>query len=125
MITHELMSDKGVLVVCPTGPLEVCDFQELAKTVDPFIAVQGGLRGLMICTRSFPGWKSFAALLRHFQFVKDDHRHIEKVAAVTDSGFLSIMPRVAGHFVKAEVRHFAFSEKENALHWLYANEEQQ
>jgi hypothetical protein len=29
-------------------------------------------------------------LLSHFKFVKNHHRHIAKVAAVIDSGFLSI-----------------------------------
>jgi SpoIIAA-like len=43
---------------------------------------------------------------------------IEKVATVSDSGFLRILPSVASHFVKAEVRHFDYHDKEKALEWL-------
>jgi 6-phosphogluconolactonase len=118
VIQFELMPDKGILMVTPTGPLERADFEKLAQAVDPFIEAQGKLNGLMICVESFPGWKDFGALLSHLKFVKDHHRHILRVAAVTDSGFLSILPLVAKHFVRAEVRHFDYQDKDKALAWL-------
>jgi hypothetical protein len=40
------------------------------------------------------------------------------VAAVTDRGFLSIMPQIANHFVDAEVKHFEYGDKDRALDWL-------
>jgi hypothetical protein len=43
---------------------------------------------------------------------------VKKIAAVTESGFLSIMPQVAKHFVKAEVRHFDYTDMDAALNWL-------
>ncbi|MFZ4702667.1 MAG: STAS/SEC14 domain-containing protein [Candidatus Methylumidiphilus sp.] len=61
---------------------------------------------------SFPGWSDFAALLSHLKFVKNHQQHIAKVAAVTDSGFLSIMPSIASHFVHAQVRHFDYGDKQ-------------
>ena len=66
----------------------------------------------MVYTKSFPGWESFGALVSHLKFVADHHQKIERVAAVTDSGFLNIMPRIADHFVHAKVRHFNFEEKD-------------
>lgn len=39
----------------------------------------------MIQAGSFPGWESFAALVSHMRFVRDHHRSIGKVAAVSDS----------------------------------------
>jgi hypothetical protein len=45
----------------------------------------------MIRTESFPGWESFGALVSHLKFVADHHRQIERIAAVTDSGFLKIV----------------------------------
>jgi hypothetical protein len=74
----------------------------------------------MIDAETFPGWKDFAALVAHLQFVKDHHRKIEKIAAVSDSGFLSIVPKIASHFVQADVRHFSHSQKDEALAWLKA-----
>ena len=52
------------------------------------------------------------------RFVGEHQRKIERVAAVTNSEFLTIMPGIASHFVHAEVKHFGFDEKERALAWL-------
>jgi len=118
MLRHELLLDYGVLVVEPVGPLQSADFESLAKIVDPYIEAHGALKGLMIAAPHFPGWASFGALLSHVRFVKNHHRKIARIAAVTDSGFLSILPRVANHFVDAEVRHFADGDRKAALSWL-------
>ena len=120
MIHHELLAEERILVVTPEAALEKADFDKLREIVDPFIAEHGPLAGLMICVESFPGWENFAGLMSHLRFVKDHHRLIKKVAAVTDSGFLSILPRVADHFVQAEVRHFDYADRQAALDWLKA-----
>jgi len=122
MIHHELLRDQGILIVTPDGPLQQADFEALAQVVDPFIESEGELHGLLVYTESFPGWADFATLLSHLKFVKDHHQHIAKVAAVTDSGFLSIMPSIVGHFVRAQVRHFDYSDKQSALAWLQSRE---
>jgi len=118
MIKSELLKDKGVLIVSPVGPLAASDFERLAQEVDSYIEQNGRLHGLMVHAEFFPGWVDFAALLSHFKFVKDHQSKIEKVAAVSDSGFLRIIPSVASHFVKAEVKHFDYDDKDKALEWL-------
>jgi hypothetical protein len=118
VIKSELLKDQGVLIVSPMGALAASDFEHLAEEIDPYIEQHGRLHGLMVHTESFPGWADFAALLSHLKFVRDHQSKIEKVAAVSDSGFLRIMPSVASHFVKAEVRHFDYHDKEKALAWL-------
>jgi hypothetical protein len=118
MIHFELLRDRGVLVVTPQGPLEKSDFELVGQEVDPYIAAKGKLTGLMIYAKSFPGWKNFEGLLSHLKFVGDHQRHIGRVAAVSDSEILTIMPGIVGHFVSAEVKHFGFDEKERALAWL-------
>jgi hypothetical protein len=118
MISHELLRDEGILIISPEGRLESADFKRLAREVDPYITEKGKLAGLMICAEAFPGWDDVGALLSHLKFVKDHHKLIRKVAAVTDSTFLSIMPRVVDHFVSAEVRHFDYRDKDAALKWL-------
>ena len=55
------------------------------------------------------------------KFVKNHHQKIKKIAAVTGSSFLSIMPQVANHFVQAEVRHFDYDDKDTAVNWLTAD----
>ena len=120
MISHQLLRDEGILIVKPSSPLEANDFKELAREVDPFIEERGSLKGLLLEAESFPGWHGFEALVSHLRFVHDHHAKIKKIAAVSDSKFLSIMPRIAAHFVSAEIKHFAFADKTAALEWLEA-----
>ena len=120
MLTFELRRDEGILLVRPQGPIQAGDFEAVARVVDPYIEHAGNLRGVMIEASSFPGWDSFAALVSHLRFVRDHHRRIAKIAAVSDSVVLSIAPHIARHFVSAEFRHFDSSEREAALAWLRA-----
>jgi len=121
MLKYELNRAEGILIIMPGGPLESADFEKLIQEVDPYIKEKGKLKGLMIYAKSFPGWDNFAAFLSHIKFVKNHHQKVKKIAAVTDAAFLSIMPQVANHFVKAEVRHFDYADKDAALNWLKAD----
>jgi SpoIIAA-like len=118
MIEFELLRDRSILLITPLGPLEKEDFEQLAKEIDPFIAANGKLIGVMIHTESFPAWQSFGALVSHLKFVGDHHRQIERIAAVTNSGFLRIMPLIASHFVQAKIERFDFCERDRAITWL-------
>jgi hypothetical protein len=118
MLHSEILTDQAVLVLTPAGPLTAADFTRLAAMVDPYIEQHGKLKGLLIHASSFPGWDDFAALASHLRFVRDHHRKIERIAAVTDSGVLSVVPRIANHFIAAEVRHFDYADREAALRWL-------
>ena len=118
MLQFELVRDRKILVITPDGPLDKEDFERLASAVDPFIASNGKLNGVMVYTKSFPGWSSFAAFVSHIKFVGNHHREIKRIAAVTDSGFLRIVPRIADHFVQAEIKHFDFDQKDKALAWI-------
>jgi len=118
MLVHELLPNEGILLIRPQGPIQAGDFEAVAKLVDPYVEKTGGLRGLMIEASSFPGWDSFGALVSHLRFVRDHHRLVAKIAAVSDSAALSIAPHILKHFVKAEFRHFNANEREAALAWL-------
>lgn len=118
MITVELDADSGIAVVTPSGALTQEDFAAAASKLDPYIDEHNKLKGLLICAKSFPGWHDFGSMVSHFRFVHDHHRSIEKVAAVSDSAFLTIMPKIVDHFVKAEVRHFDASQMDEALKWI-------
>jgi len=118
MIHHELFQTEGILIVTPESPLESTDFERLAQEIDPYIEANGKLNGLMIDAVSFPGWKDFGGLVAHLKFVKNHHQKIQKIAVVSDSSFLSFAPKIAAHFVQAEVKHFSRSQREDARHWL-------
>ena len=118
MLSHELLRDKGILLVRPQGPIQAGDFETIAKLVDPYIEQTGGLRGIMVEASSFPGWDSFGALISHLKFVRNHHQLVAKIAAVSDSAVLTLAPQIAKHFVKAEFRHFTAKDREAALAWL-------
>lgn len=118
MLDYELLPDRKVLIVEPRVALEAADFEQLVRAVDPFIEQAGGLNGLMIYSDSFPGWDDFHALVSHIRFISDHHKAIRRVAFVTDSAVLTLLPHIASHFVAAEVRHFRHADREHALDWL-------
>jgi len=118
MLEFELLRDTGVLVVEPKEALTAEDFRVVSRTVDPYISENGKLTGLLIDAPSFPGWDSFGALTEHMRFVRDHHRNIERVAAVTDSTILSLAPKIAEHFAHPEFKVFTSGERAKALAWL-------
>lgn len=118
MISFELLRDKGIAILSPDGALEEADFRRLAAEIDPYIASNGRLTGLMIRVKSFPGWSSFGALISHLRFVRDHHHKIGRIAAVTDDQLLKIMPSIASHFVAAEIRQFPADQEAQAMDWL-------
>ncbi len=118
MIKHDLLRTEGILILTPEAPLESADFEGLAQEIDPYIEANGKLHGVMIDAESFPGWKDFAGLIAHLRFVRNHHQKVQRIAVVSDSSFLSFAPKIASHFVQAEVKHFSPSQREDARHWL-------
>ena len=118
MIQVELDYDTCIATVTPSASLNEKDFLNLANEVDPFIEKEGQLNGLIIKVESFPGWEDFAGLLSHLQFVRDHHKKIGKVAAVSDGMIISIMPRIVDHFVNAKVKYFPYESLDEALEWV-------
>ena len=118
MIESSLDQAQSILHVRPTGALEQNDFVQLARKVDPFIEETGGLAGLIIDAPKFPGWESLGAMAAHFRFVRDHHKHIRKIALVTDSPLGNVAEHLASHFVSAEIRHFSAGEADAAERWI-------
>lgn len=118
MIEYDLDAEHSILHVQPKSALEQDDFVKLAETVDPYIEETGGLSGLIIEAPSFPGWESFGAMVTHLRFVRDHHKHIKKVAVVTDSHLGDLAEHLTSHFVSAEIKHFPAGQTEAARQWI-------
>jgi len=118
VLEYELLPDRGVLVVRPQGKLTKEDFAALTAEADAHIEAHGGLNGLMIEMGAFPGWEDFAGFASHIRFVRDHHRQIRRVAFVSDSQVASLAPKLAKHFVAAEIRHFPAGAGDEGLAWL-------
>jgi peroxiredoxin len=72
----------------------------------------------MICAEAFLGWESLDGVISHFKLVRDHHSKISKVAFVSDSNVLALLPGIATHFVNAEVKHFKNDDEAEALAWI-------
>jgi len=118
MITVQIDAQHGIATVKPSGALTETDFALVAGVVDPLIEHRGGLRGLIIEAEGFAGWADFAGLVAHLRFVRDHHRHIERIAVITDDAIASHLPSLASHFVAAEIRHFAGDAGDQARQWI-------
>ena len=118
MLDHTLDTENSILFIRPKSSLSESDFVQLAKTVDPYIAADGALGGIIIEAPKFPGWQTVGAMAAHFRFVRDHHRKIRKVALVTDSALGTVAENLASHFVSAEVKRFKSGELEAAKQWV-------
>lgn len=118
MLEHELRADQGVLIVRPKGPLSEDDFATLSAEADAYIEAHGALNGLMIVAEKFPGWENLDGFISHFKFIRSHQAKIGKIAFVSDSDVLTLLPKLASHFVSAEVRPFKGDEEQAALAWI-------
>lgn len=114
MLRFEFLRNRNILIVTPDGPLEKADFERLAGEVAPIIASKGKLTGLMVYGEEFHGWTDFGAFISHLRFVAAHHRQIERVAAVTGGRALMTMTRIAGCFVKPEIKAFRPRSRERS-----------
>jgi len=110
----------NVLVLRPSAPITADDITAVKEKVDPLLASGGHLAGVMIEANGFPGWKDFAGLCSHLRFVRDHHREVPRVAVVSDSCFLTAMPKLARHFLHAEFANFPAGKSTDALAWIEA-----
>ncbi len=118
MIEHDLDTVHSILYVRPKSALTGEDFVKIACSVDPHIESTGDLAGIVIEAPSFPGWESLGAMASHFRFVHDHHRHVKKIAVVTDSALGKVAEHLVSHFVSAEIKRFPSGETEAAKQWI-------
>jgi stage II sporulation SpoAA-like protein len=116
-VSHRVLPGSGVLVVEVRQALRAQDFDALAATADNWIEANGDLPGIVIHAREFPGWENLGSLIRHVRFVRDHHRRVDRVALASDSRLAGLAPRLAEHFVKAEVRRFGYDDLDAAIMW--------
>ncbi|MGR8998894.1 MAG: STAS/SEC14 domain-containing protein [Gammaproteobacteria bacterium] len=122
MLNVELDEINGIAILSPNGALSEKDFESASSVIDSYIEKYGNLKGLIINTKTFPGWESFGSLIKHFKFVKEHHKKVSHVALVTDSVLGDFGEKIADHFVSAEIKHFAFDDLNKAQSWILNTE---
>ena len=112
-----LIPEKEVLVVEVKGPLSKEDFNVISAEVDPWIEKHHTLRGFVVHAERFPGWEDLGSFFRHVDFVGEHHRKVHRVALAADGVWSEFMPKLANHFVDAELKHFTYADLERAVEW--------
>lgn len=118
MLDFTIMQPEGVLVLKPNGVLTKEDFQGLSTAVDSYLSEHTKLQGVLIKSQVFPRWENFSDLATHMHFARNHHKHIARVAVVTDSQLAGIAQSLGTHFTAAEVKQFPFFDEAQALEWL-------
>ena len=118
MLKVTLDKKNALVILAPNEALSKDDFNQAARIIDPFIKEHGMLNGIVIYTKSFPGWKDFAALSRHIRFIKKHHRKIKKLAFATDTSVIALTEVMARPFIAAEMKVFEYNAFEKAKKWV-------
>ena len=124
MLTVQLITKVGLVILEPDGALTVDDFKAAAEKIDPYIEEKGKLNGLIIRSESFPGWDSFAALATQLRFVRNHHQKVSHVAFVTDSPIGKLAEVMASHFISAKIKDFKYDQLEQARAWILESNKQ-
>ena len=124
MLKVDLDEAKGIATLEPDGELKESDFISATGIIDPYLENLGELKGIIIHTKSFPGWDSFSSLVAHLKFVREHHRQVTRIAFATDSPVGNFAESVANHFVNAEIKNFSFGEVEASREWILERDTQ-
>lgn len=117
MLSVKLDRKRGIAVLKPKGALSKKDFERAARVIDPYLEQASRLNGLIIHTKKFPGWNSFAGLVSHLKFVKAHHKKVKRIALCTDSVLGGFARVFAPHFIRAKVRLFPYNAFAAAGKW--------
>ncbi len=118
MLRVSIQQANAIAVMEPQGPLSEQDFINAAEIIDPYMRAYGYLNGILILTKDFAGWQSFAAIAQHMDFIKDHHQYIKRIAIVTDSVLGNFASVLASQFVHSEIKWFNYDDLDSAQLWL-------
>jgi len=107
----------NALIAEPEGRLRKSDFEALTERFNAIVNDTDRIPNLVIHTRDFPGWADFAALVEHLQFIRAHQKLVGKIALVSDARILDVAPKIARHFIAANIRRFPADDLAAALDW--------
>lgn len=117
MIETTIDRENNLIIATARDKLADTDFKNLSDCIDEYINSTDRAPGIVLNAESLPHWKNSEALFAHIKLVRDHQEILPKVALVSDSAALSVMPHLVDIFVKAKLRHFPQSEFDKAVAW--------
>ena len=112
-----LSAADSVVEVALKGTIQSSDFDQIREQVDQLVATHGTVR-LLIDASDFHGWQNIQAAKTHFQFVKDHHNRVERIAVLGNHQWQYWLASVIGVFLHPEVKCFEPDQREAARAWL-------
>ena len=116
MLTAQFNEDA--LLVHLSGAITSADVTTLERTANEYLASHPNIPGVMVETRTFPGFASAGAFGGYVRFVLSHRTRVRRVALVTDSMLAPVAKFIANHVMGIEMRHYPFARRAAALDWL-------
>ena len=114
----KLQFDGDVLVVQPEGRITREEVAALTQAADEYLTGHPKIAGVMVETRTFPGFASVGAFADYARFIANHHAHVRRLALVTDSALAPVAEFMANHVVGLEMRHYPLADGAKAVAWL-------
>ncbi|MBN1590555.1 MAG: STAS/SEC14 domain-containing protein [Pirellulales bacterium] len=112
-----LTTADNVVELALQGTIRANDFDRIREHVDELIARHGAVRLLLDATE-FEGWQDVEAAKTHFEFVKEHHDRVERIAVLGNRQWQHWLASAIGVFLHPEVKCFEPDEREAARMWL-------
>lgn len=124
MLNIDVDTGRNVVTARPVGAIPASDFEALGRAIDDYANENDRMPGLVVRLNGLPQWQGLSALRAHFDVVRKHAAVLPRVALVTDTMGLSMLPNIADIFVRARVRHFDVSQEEQAIAWAGSSEKE-
>ena len=103
--------NENILEVEIIGEIKEGDWPDIGRVADDLINTHGSIR-IILNGSHFEGWEDVLAAEKHFGFVKNHHKKVEKLAFVIGHAWQSWLATFIGIFLHPEIKFF---EKDNKL----------
>jgi len=118
MVKISFDHEKMILRAEPEGALQADDFKRLAAEVDPEMAKNHNLNGLMLVVHSCPSWENFDSLMLHLDFVRHHHKKVKKVAVVTKDMLMKLVAEKMNNMGLVHPEIKVFATEDSAEKWI-------
>ena len=118
MFDYNISPYESMLTIRLHNAVSEADILLLIPKVDEYLEHHKRLAGIMLISKDWAGWESFAALRATMTFLSGHHNKISRIALVTNSVLADLIPLFAGRLVNTTIRHFRYEDEASAKIWL-------
>jgi hypothetical protein len=113
-------STPGCLAAHFSGKVTGQDYQQFLDALEERLKT-GGQVSLVLELSGFEFYDDFEAAKKDFKFGFGEYKHIHRAAFVGDQKWIGWFTRFVGVFTRAEEKHFASDQFDDAFSWASAS----